>query len=83
MRLEIDEDLVKVLDEIRAAEWSIQGRGHSDTVRFLAKYYRQHKAVEEVLDERLREIPRIIRDSFLDALSIALTNLLRVKDERS
>ena len=80
MRIEIDEDLEKVLDEIRSREWRISGRGHSDTVRFLAQFYMQHKAIEEILDERLKEIPNIIQRSFLESIRVALVNLLSTGD---
>ena len=83
MRIEIDEDLERILDEIRRREWRISGRGHSDTVRFLAQYYLQHKAVEEILDEQLKEIPKVIQQSFLECVRTAITNLLKAGDEET
>jgi hypothetical protein len=83
MRIEIDEDLERILDEIRRREWRISGRGHSDTVRFLAQFYQQHRAVEEILDERLRAIPNMIQRCFLDSIRIAVTNLLKAGDEET
>jgi len=83
MRIEIDEDLERILDEIRRREWRISGRGHSDTVRFLAQFYQQHKAIEEILDERLREIPRMIQHCFLDSIRTAIMNLLRAGSEET
>lgn len=76
MRIEIDPELEKVLDQIRAREWRISGKGHSDTVRFLAKYHLDHKAVEQVLEDKLSQIPGIIETSFLKAMRIGITNLL-------
>ena len=83
MRIEIDEDLERILDEIRRREWRISGRGHSDTVRFLAQFYQQHRAIEEILDERLREIPRMIQRCFLDSIRTAITNLLNAGNEET
>jgi len=82
MRIEIDRDLERLLDEIKRREW-IGGRGHGETVRFLAHYYLQHKAVEEILDERLSEIPKVIQRCFLDSIRIAIQNLLKAGDEET
>jgi len=49
MRLEIDEGLAKLLAKIKDKEPSIYGRGHAETVRFLATYYEHHKPLEELL----------------------------------
>ena len=49
MRLEIDEGLAKLLAKIKDKEPSIYGRGHAETVRFLATYYEHHKSLEELL----------------------------------
>lgn len=51
MRLEIDEGLAKLLAKIKDKEPSIYGRGHAETVRFLATYYEHHKPLEELLRE--------------------------------
>ena len=78
MRIEIiDRALIRALDEIRKKEWRVQGRGHSDTVRFLADYYLKHKSVEEILDERLSEISNMMEEGALNAFRTVLTNLLR------
>lgn len=48
MRIEIDHNLEKTLDEIKNKERSIYGRGHTDTVRFLVRYYETHKGIQEL-----------------------------------
>lgn len=50
MRIEIDQDLAKLLDAIKRDEAVIYGRGHVETVRFLANYYNTHKSIEELRD---------------------------------
>ena len=82
LRIEIDRDLERLLDEIKRREW-IGGRGHSETVRFLAHYYLQHKAVEEIIDQRLREIPKVIQESFRECIRTAITNLLKAGGEET
>ena len=83
MRIEIDGDLERLLDEIKRREWRISGRGHSETVRFLVNYYFQHQAVEEIIDQRLGEIPKVIQQSFLECARTAITNLLKAGDEET
>ncbi|RLG89684.1 MAG: hypothetical protein DRO36_07370 [Candidatus Hecatellales archaeon] len=83
MRIEIDRDLERLLDEIKRREWRIGGRGHSETVRFLAHYYLQHKAIEEIIDQRLGEIPKVIQRCFLECARTAITNLLKAGDEET
>ena len=81
-RIEIDKDTLHVLDEIKKEKWDLAGRGHSDTVRFLAQYYRQHGAIEKIIDERLKEIPGIVGGSFKSALATAVCNLLDIRVDR-
>lgn len=51
MRIELDKQLAKLLDGIKAKEPSVYGRGHVETVRFLANYYLQHKPFEKLLED--------------------------------
>ena len=76
MRIEIDDDLEKVLDEIRKGEWRIGGKGHADTVRFLARFYQEHKSIEKLLEENLNKFPAILRESFREVIRDIVTNLL-------
>lgn len=50
-RLEVDNGLAKLLDEIKKNEPSIYGRGHAETVRFLANYYTYHKPLEQLTED--------------------------------
>jgi hypothetical protein len=51
VRIEIDKQLAKLLDAVKAKEPSVYGRGHVETVRFLANYYSQHKPFEKLLED--------------------------------
>jgi len=75
VRIELDDESVAVLDQIRSDNWRVRGRGHSDTVRFLARYYLEHKSVEDLLREHRDQIPGIIEKAFGRAMQRALVNL--------
>jgi hypothetical protein len=51
LRIEIDKQLAKLLDAVKAKEPSVYGRGHVETVRFLVNYYLQHKPFEKLLED--------------------------------
>ena len=52
VRIEIDPDLQRALDQLKAKEPTISGsRGYVETIRFLADYYTRHKPMEELLVE--------------------------------
>jgi predicted ribosome quality control (RQC) complex YloA/Tae2 family protein len=77
MRLELDPDLEKLLDQIRKEnQYYISGKGHSDTVRFLAHYYRDHKAIVETLQNAFQDvqgtIERCIKEAFVEVIRKAL-----------
>lgn len=86
MRIEIDEELLKLLDEIKRLEPTIYGRGHSETVRYLANYYRVHEPVEALIDDLKRlfqnyvelidkKIEASIERAFLKAMQHVVTNI--------
>jgi len=62
MRLEVDPALAKLLDSIKAKEPTIYGRGHAETVRFLAEYYTKHKPLEELIDDLRIRMTRYLLD---------------------
>lgn len=76
MRIEIDKETEKVLESVKAKHY-LYGKGHTDTVRFLVRYYREHEAVAKVVDQRLGEMQRIIKEAFLEALRDALTQIFQ------
>ena len=87
MRIEIDKQLAKLLDTIKAKEPSVYGRGHVETVRFLANYYLQHKPFEKLLDDFKvnttefmnafnNKIEASLEQVFPKAFAQAITNIL-------
>jgi len=62
MRIEVDKELSKLLDEIKSKELTISGRGHVETVRFLANYYAQHKPLQELRNQVYMETLKFLND---------------------
>jgi hypothetical protein len=79
MRIEVNNEVKKELDRIKAENY-IFGKGHSDTIAFLIKYYKSHEKIEEMIKRHFSEIPTIIEKSFLNALRTAVTNLLKPRE---
>jgi sulfur relay (sulfurtransferase) DsrC/TusE family protein len=92
MRIEIDSGLEKLLGDVKKKEPSIYGRGHVETVRFLANYYLQHKPLE-VLREEIRtnvtnalddlegNIERSLQKVFPKALAQTISNILTLSKD--
>jgi hypothetical protein len=76
LRIEIDDETAKVLDQIRKGNYYIGGKGHADTVRFLARFYQEHKSIEKLLEENLNKFPAILRESFREVIRDIVTNLM-------
>jgi hypothetical protein len=92
MRLEVDRELGKILDEIKKHEPSVYGRGHVETVRFLAKYYKQHKPLQQLVEdldvnlthflENLNpNIEKSLHEVFRKALADVIGNVLIGREE--
>ncbi|UCD07914.1 MAG: hypothetical protein JSW41_03045, partial [Candidatus Aenigmatarchaeota archaeon] len=78
-RIEVDTETLKILDDIKRQDWSLQGRGHSDTIRKLAQFKQDHESIEKMVDQKMAEIPGIIAVSFKSALATAVCNLLDIR----
>lgn len=77
MRIEIDDDLGKLLDKIRSENsWQCTGKGHSGTVRFLARYYRENKDVVAVCEAAFGKIGDVLKACFNDALRETVLSVL-------
>lgn len=92
MRLEIDEELAGILDRIKLEEPLIYGRGHVETVRFLANYYNTRERLQALmgqLEHNLNEfllglddtIEAAIEHGIFKATRAVIINLLRPADE--
>lgn len=87
LRIEVDKQLAKLLDELKAKEPTIYGRGHVETIRFLANYYRVHKPLQGLVDTAIDAIIQwsdtleakmevALEHVFPRALAKALSNIL-------
>jgi len=92
MRIEIDKGLAKLLDHVKEKELSIYGRGHVETVRFLANYYEHHKPLEKLqedlelnlthfLENLNTNIERSLEKVFPKALAQAISNILTLSKD--
>jgi len=92
MRIEVDSGLEKLLGDVKKKEPSIYGRGHVETVRFLANYYMNHRTLNELandfeaatdnfwqsLDERMEtSLERV----FPKALAQTISNILTLSKD--
>jgi orotidine-5'-phosphate decarboxylase len=75
MRIDIDQELEKELDAIKMEKW-ISGKGHTETVRFLAQHYKEHDSIERLVDQKLSDIQSTIEKSIMGAFRKILNNLL-------
>lgn len=93
MRIEIDPELASALDAIKREEPLIYGRGHVETVRFLANYYHRHMRIDDLLnqaEERFEAhlkmlddtVEKAIENSVLRILRQVILNLFAAADEK-
>lgn len=75
MRIDIDQDLEKQLDEIKRKQW-ISGKGHTETVRFLANHYNEHSSIEKLIDQKLSNIQESLEKGIINAFRKILNNIL-------
>ena len=52
LRIEIDEQLEKQLNEIKKTKW-ISGKGHTETVRYMAQRFQEYESLEALINRRL------------------------------
>jgi hypothetical protein len=62
LRIEVDKELEKLLGQIKVREPVIYGRGHVETVRFLANYYKQHKPLQELSEDLKLDLTHFLED---------------------
>lgn len=76
MRIEIDEQLAEMLDEIKRKHY-ISGKGHTETVRYLAKYHQQYGSIKELIDQKLSDLNEKIEKGILAAFKTMIMNILQ------
>ena len=79
MRIEIDIDLEKDLDEIKSQKY-LYGKGHTSTIRFLVNQHQQHKQVSKVLENELKKIPEIMEASVTKVIRNVFMNLTKPRE---
>ena len=76
MRIDIDEDLEKILDEIKHEKW-IHGRGHTETVRYLAQKFREYESLEALIDKKLSKIQLVLEEGIRATFRKIINGLLQ------
>jgi len=79
LRIEIDEQLEKMLDKIKRERW-IRGKGHTETVRYLAQHHEEFESIRELIDQKFRNMERILEKGILAAAKSILNNILKPSD---
>lgn len=79
MRIELDKETEKQLDQIRREKY-IYGKGHANTVVFLLRFYQRHRSIEKMVDKKLSEIPAIIERVARKTLKTIIVNLFKEGD---
>jgi len=76
MRIDIDEQLEKQLDEIKKTKW-ISGKGHTETVRYMAQRFQEYESLEALINRRLLHLDETIQSSIMVAFKKIINNLLQ------
>lgn len=82
MRIEIDDELSAKLDKIKSKEYSIYGKGHSETVRYLVKFHDQHQSIEKLIERELGRIQEIVEEANLNVVKKLLRNIFNLSSEK-
>ena len=75
MRIDIDSDLENELDEIKRKEM-IYGKGHTETIRILAKHYKTTNSIELLIRREMDQLQSKMEASVKAALKSVFTNIL-------
>ena len=88
----MDEGLEHALDVIKSNEKSIYGRGHVETIRFLANYYKNHTPLEQLradirnsIDSWIQNLDanteKALERTILKASAKVITNLVTLTND--
>lgn len=75
MRIDIDSELENVLEGIKQKNW-ISGKGHTETVRFLANHYKEYGSIEKLIEQKLSHIEETLEKGIINAFRKILNNIL-------
>ena len=76
MRVEISDELFEQLNTVKELEY-IAGKGHTETVAFLLRHYKQTESIEAVIESKMSEIDKSITNGISNAFKQFFQNLLR------
>jgi hypothetical protein len=76
LRIDVDEQLEKELNQIKNTTW-IRGRGHTETVRYLVRFYQQNKKIEKIIEEKMGSIQETLENSIMASFRKIIQNLLQ------
>lgn len=76
LRIEIDEQLEKMLDQIKLKRW-ITGKGHTETVRYLAQYHQEYESIKTLIEQKLSDVEKKLEKGILAAFKTVLMNILK------
>lgn len=65
-----------MLDEIKSERW-ITGKGHTETVRYLAQYHQEYQSMKEMIDRKFKDIEKKLEQGILAAFKTVLMNILK------
>ena len=65
-----------MLDEIKRKHW-ITGKGHTETVRYLAQYHQQHGSIKELIEQKFRDIEHKLEKGILAAFRTVINNIIQ------
>lgn len=79
MRIEVDPKTEELLEEIKL-DLHVYGKGHANTISALILHYRRTKDIDKVLEEKLRNIDKIVESSFRKTAQNFVLNLFKDPD---
>jgi len=86
--VELTEELREELSEIKMKE-QITGKGHTNTINFLVRYYKETQGIMSLIDAKLRELDErfqeyqremkhLIEDEIRDAIKKLFINIAQI-----
>ena len=83
MRIEVDKQTEDMLNKIREGNWSIGGKGHTDTIRFLAQFHQEHQSIETLLNTELKLIEGKVETAVRQVFRSVVLNLLQEPEPKT
>ena len=65
-----------MLDQIKRERW-ITGKGHTETVRYLAQYHQEYQSIKELIEKKFSGIEEKLEKGILAAFRTVIINMLQ------